>query len=450
MKKIMWAAVLGVLSGVLGFVSALEAAELKFSGDFRVRGIYTDNLFDASDVGDDQEAFADGRFRLKIAATAGITTGIVVVDFTNSFGDPYNPACARTGCGTGNYRFGSANFGGDYNIVGVREAHLKLDFGETKLAFGRKQFRLGHSLILDDTMDAVAGKMESGGFDVMLAFGKLLDRNLFRPGNTGGDTDLYIAKVGFAHGGEEGTEKSDAHKVGLFSAYLKDRQPSFLTAATDNAQIWVVGLTADGRFGPIEAQFEVDTIGGELNNTGFENVDISGLNILLGGKVDLGSTADIGLTFLHTRGDEDRPDERVFTGISGNYVLGNILVNDNLLSDREGMCPSAFGGRIGSGAAGCGPGSGITAVKLAADLPDMTPECDLDVAVIWAKVTENPFGTKERDLGIELDLNMLHQIDEHLNMTVNLGYLFAGDFWKLAGGPGDNIMKAVASINYTF
>jgi len=449
MKKMMmmWMAVLGVLSG--GFVPALEAAELKFSGDFRVRGIYTDNLFDAADIGDDQEAFADGRFRLKIAATAGITTGIVVVDFTNAFGDPGNADCGRTRCSTGNYRFGSANFGGDYGIVGVREAHLKLDFGDHKVVFGRKQFRLGNSLILDDTMDAVAGKMESGGFDAMLAVGKLLDRNMSGPGNTGGDTDLFIAKVGFAHGGKEGEEASDAHKLGLFSAYLKDRGPFFIPA-TDDAQIWAVGVTADGRFGPIEAQFEVDTIGGERNFTGTNSVDISGLNLLLGGKVDLGSSADIGLTFLHTRGDEGRADENVITGISGNYVLGNILVNDNLLSDREGQCANVGGGRIGSGAAGCTPGLGITAVKLAVDLPDMTPECDLDVAVIWAKATEPPGGTGERNLGIELDVNMVHKIDEHLNMTVNLGYLFAGNFLEAFGGPGDNIMKAVASLNYTF
>ena len=450
MKKMMWMTVLAVLLGLQGFMTGLEAAELKFSGDFRVRGIYSDNLYDADEVGDDQEAFADGRFRMKIAATAGITTGIVVVDFSNAFGDPTNTGCGFTGCDTGNYRFGTANFGGDYRTVGVREAHLKLDFGESKLAFGRKQFRLGHSLILDDTMDAIAGKIESGEFDAMVAFGKLMDRNQFAPGHTGGDSDLYIAKVGFSHGGPEGATPSDTHRIGLFSAYLKDRQP-FFVSATEDSQIWVVGVTADGRLGPIEAEFEVDTLGGERNNTATPNVNISGLNFLLGGKVDLGPSSNIGLTFLHTRGDEGRIDEDVITGISGNYVLGNILVNDNLLSDREGQCANVGGGRIGSGAAGCGFGGlGITAVKLAANLPDMTPECDLDVAVIWAKATEKPLGTGERDLGVELDLNMTHQIDEHLNATVNLGYLFAGDIFKVLGGPGDNIMKAVASLNYTF
>ncbi len=442
--------IVAVALGLFLFSGALEAAELKFSGDFRVRGIYTDNLFDTNDEGDDQEAFADGRFRLKIAATAGITTGVVVVDFTNAFSDPGNTTyCPPSSCGTGNYRFGSANFGNDYKIMGVREAHLKLDFGDKKFAFGRKQFKLGHGLILDDTLDAAAGKVESGGVDAMLAWGKLQERSFVgKPGATGSDADLYIAKVGFEHGHSADDEPAP-HKLGLFVTYLKDRTPFFFQA-TDNAYLWTGGITADGWVGPIDMAFEVDVMGGELNNEAAPTIDLSGLNVLLGGTVAIGESASAGLTFLHSRGFEGKPDEINVTGISGNYVFANILVNDNLFSDREGMCPNVVGARVGSGAIGCIAGPGITAVKLAVNLPDPMPGYDPEVAVILAKATERPIPGADRDLGVELDANMIHQVDEHLTVNVNLGYLIAGDFWKFAGGPGDDRVKAVAALNYSF
>ena len=221
--------------------------------------------------------------------------------------------------------------------------------------------------------------------------------------------------------------------------------------------MWAGGLSADARFGAITAQFEVDVMGGEIDLASLApDVDVSGLNVLLGGGVDVGSSANVGLTLLHTRGQEFNKlgTDLNVNGISGNYVLGNILVNDNLLSDREGMCASVdmYGGRFGSGGAGCLLGLGITAVKLAVNLPDMTPNCDADVAVIWARSTEaiSP-ALNERDLGVEVDFNTIHRLDEHVNIALNFGYLFAGDFFKVGGAnPGDDVLKAVASLNYVF
>ncbi len=456
---------LGMMVGMLLMSSISEAAEIKFSGDFRVRGIYTDNLYDANSNSspNDQEAFADGRFRLKIATTVGMTSGVVVVDFTDSFADPHNPECATTGCGTGNYRFGTANFGGDYGIVGVREAHLKLDFGDTKLAFGRKQFVLGHSLVLDDTMDAIAGKMVSGPFHIMLATGKLRERSRSgTPGSTGSDADLYIAKVGYAHAHdmkepskEASAESQDGHRVGLFVAYLNDREPD-LIPASDHTTLLAGGFTTDGRFGGVDLNFEIDVFSGKREFSAAPDIDLTGMNLLFGGKVDAGQGGKVGLTFLHTRGDEDKRDENNINGLSGNYVLGNILINDDLSGSQDGMCPSPNGVRIGSGARGCALGTGITAVKLAIDLPEMANKnCDGELAVIWAKATERPVipGLEvDRNLGVELDANATHRLDDNVSLALNLGYLFAGDFFEFGGAnPGaDNIFKAVASIRYIF
>lgn len=460
MKKL-WVMALG--TAFLLQTASLYAADIKFEGDFRVRGIYADNL-DANDDVNDQQAFADGRFRLRTSATAGITSGVVVLDFTSSFSDPRQTGaggaadCTATGCTTGNYRFGSANLGGSYNIVGVREAYLKLDLNMLKLAFGRKPFKLGHSLILDDTMDAIAGKFMVGGFEVMLVNGKLLDTNstvATTGGLTGSDTDVYIAKTGFTHG--------DMHNIGLFVTYLKDRGPSFLPATAlggagtnDSTDLWTLGVTADGKFGPINLGAEVDFLTGSADTTGAgsTSVDLKGMNVLVGAGLKV-AAVDVGVTALYTTGnDTTKADERNVNGISGNFVLGNILVNDNIRSDREGQCASFGGARIGSGGSSCVAGAGITALRASAGLEGVPfgKTCHTEVAAIWARTTEDLAAGADSDLGIEVDLNHRHKLDDNVAVAVNLGYLFSGDAWKTlnASRNADNQVKGIIALNYMF
>lgn len=454
MKKL-WVMALGTAFFLQ--TASLYAADVKFEGDFRVRGIYADDL-DANEDVDDQQAFADGRFRLRTTATAGITSGVVVLDFTSSFSDPRQTGaggavdCSATGCTTGNYRFGSANFGGSYNIVGVREAYLKLDLNMVKLAFGRKPFRLGHSLILDDTMDAIVGKFMVGGFEVILANGKLLDTNsTVAPtgGGTGSDTDLYIAKTGFNHG--------DMHNIGFFATYLKDRGPFFLPAGpgSDKTDLMVFGFTADGKFGAINLGAEFDYLTGSADVTAGDGVDLEGMNVLVGVGLDV-AAVDVGVTALYTTGQDADGDEANINGLSGNFVLGNILVNDNILSDREGQCASIGGARIGSGGSSCVGGLGIMALKVSAGLEGVPfgKTCHTELAAIWAQTSEDPVdgtGTAgDSDLGIEIDLNHKHKLDDNVAVAVNLGYLLSGDAWQTLTGGDDNQLKGIIALNYMF
>jgi hypothetical protein len=461
MKKLL---VLALASVSFFYVASVyAAADIKFEGDFRVRGIYADDL-DANEDANDQTAFADGRFRLKTTATAGITSGVVVVDFTNAFTDPTNTGCngpASTGCRTGNYRFGSANFGGSYGIVGVRQAYLAVDLNMVKFAFGRKPFVLGHSLVLDDTMDAIAAKFKAGPLDVLLANGKLIESTVSGVGGTGSDSDLYIAKFGLNH--------ADQHMLGLFVTYLKDR-PELLTgtfATTGDTSLWGLGVTADGAFGPLMVNFEVDLFNGENDDTGATpavTTDLTGMNVLLGAGLKAG--ADLNVWLLYTTGQEaatasdPNPDTNV-NGLSGNFVLGNILLNDNINSDREGQCASVGGARLGSGGASCIGGFGVTGIKVSAGFVDLGMKSShTEVAVIWAQTTEDITGTDPvsglpvsgSDLGIEIDLNHRHKLDDNVAVAVNLGYLLSGDAFEVANGTGnaDNQMKGVITLNYMF
>lgn len=453
MKKLLVLALAAV--STLSSISSLYAADIKFEGDFRVRGIYTNNTADANKDANDQLAFADGRFRLKTTATAGITSGVVVLDFTNAFRDPSQTGaggvdCSVTGCRTGNYRFGSANFGGSYGIVGVRQAYLALDMNVVKLAFGRKPLMLGHGLILDDTVDAIVAKLMAGPLEVVLADAKLLDINAaLAPtgGGTGSDTDLFITKFGYKH---------EEHNLGLFVTYLKDRGPSFISFSPtpDKSDLWTVGLTADGKLGPVSLMTEVDFLTGKADVIGGTSTDLKGTNVLIWGGLDAGMV-DVSLALLYTSGDDStKANERNVNGISGNFVLGNILINDNVRSDRDGQCASAGGLRLGSGGSFCVAGLGVTGVKLGIGIPGpiMPKEGHTELAVIWAQTTKEAIPGADKNLGIEIDLNHRHKLDQNVAINVNLGYLISGDAWKTLGGLGttDNQLKGILSLNYMF
>lgn len=472
MKKV----VVLVLAGISLFCSSslLYAVDIQFEGDFRVRGIYTDNLDDAKKkeggLFDDQEAFSDMRFRLRTIATTGITSAIVTLDFTNANRDPNNSFCALTGCRTGNYRFGSANFGGSYNFVGVREAYLKIDIPVVRLDLGRKQFKLGHSLILDDTMDTIAATFMLGPAKIVLADAKLIESNLGGvSGSTGSDTDVYIIKTGFTHG--------DHHEASVFITYLNDRSAQLLfsplffgTGFANQSELWTIGLTADGLVGSLNTLFEVNYLAGKVDFPGATtDLDLKGLNVLAGGTMNVGA-ADIGLTLIFTSGQDlaDLGNQLNVNGISGNYVLGNILVNDTINSDRDGQCLSIDGVRFGSGGRDCVQGAGITAIKLGVGLPDfISKNSQSEAALIWARTTESPISlsgaTGDKDLGIEIDLNHRQRLDDNLDVTINLGYLISGDAWKTIGetitgaassplipGGTNNQVVAILAVHYMF
>ncbi|MBI3812585.1 MAG: hypothetical protein HY283_10370, partial [Nitrospirae bacterium] len=117
-----------------------RAAEMKFGGEFRARGFYTDNLSDLNSGIKDREVFNDERFRLKVSAAEGLATGVVLVDFFNgsSGQDVATLNSTPTGNGTGDRTSGSAGFGGSLDTVRLKEADLRVSWPEVPLVAGRQ------------------------------------------------------------------------------------------------------------------------------------------------------------------------------------------------------------------------------------------------------------------------------------------------------------------------
>lgn len=472
---------LGVLGGVAVAVPATGlAAEIKFGGEFRTRYFYDDNLTDAHHTGGktcrgpdgipgngddtckDSESFMDARFRLKVMATQDIMTGVVLVDFFNGQNgqDVATLNASSSGDGTGNRILGSDGFGQNLDSVRVKEAYLRIGWPVVNLVIGRQAVTLGHSLILDDTADAFTLAFPMGW--ATLTF---MDLFLYNTSSGSSSTSGYLADLNL--------NPTAGFKSSFFVLLIKDRgpnlvfneSPTFIPCAgatppqlypgacpltdfgNDQATVGTVGLSVDQHGAAFHWGGEVDFLTGSIKthdntpplNPNGKDISIKGVNAL--GLVGWrGSRYDGVFTGLYASGQkaEDLPPNGKklnLNAISPNFVLGNILVNNETVSDRDG-------GNVG----------GLTAIKLALGwTPD--PVFRTELAGIWARLTEAPAPDAPQNLGMELDLNGTWQLERTLLLAGGFGVLFPGQGWRtLYDDPkaNDNMVKFSTKLTYTF
>lgn len=434
-----------------------RAADMKFGGEFRARGFYTNNLTDLNSGINDQEAFNDARFRLKVSATEGIATGVVLVDFFNGPGgqDVATLNSASTGDGTGDRTSGSTGFGRSLDSVRLKEGYLRVSWPEVHLVAGRQGVTLGHGLILDDTADAFSIAVPMG-WASLTVMELLIDTP---PSRGSGNTSAYLTNLNMAPSAEFGSS--------VFALLLKDRGPNLLFGSSpffapcgfgstapcplsgfgdDQATMTVLGWAMDYKGQALRWATELNYLKGSIRTKDATALNPVPRGIELGGANALGQFGwvggrmDIQMTGLYATGQ--KPNNLPPTGhklninaISPNFVLGNILVNNETVSDRDG-------GNIG----------GVTAAKLAVGWR-FGGMIRAELAGIRAQMTDRPAAGQSRDLGWELDTNASWQLDPRLLLTAGAGILFPGDAWiTLKGDPGatDHMIKASTKLIYTF
>ena len=195
----------------------LFALDVQFSGDYRVRAFYFDSIFatkpafasptltcftpNFAALGNAAQTsnFLDQSFRLTSRITAGMTTGVVQLDFLNVNGGPNNLGNREFGQNFVSSNFGGSNysgFGSESNTVGVRQAYIVVNLPVARLYAGRPEVTLGHGLTLKDTVDVigVASQIPLPGMPItfQLGYGKLGEQNNFTTGDTKDlDLDFY-------------------------------------------------------------------------------------------------------------------------------------------------------------------------------------------------------------------------------------------------------------------
>jgi hypothetical protein len=475
MRKLLVAAV-----GLLTVLTAIPvyAVDVNFSGEFRVRSFFTDNLTDGNSgggVNDDSSRYNDQRFRLKTSIKAGVTTGVAVLDLGNcsiAEGDVAtfnNPTIE--GETFGNCRFGAAGFGGSYNTVGIREAYLKIDLSKVGLVLGRQTVKLGHGIVLDDSVDAITVILPMGSTNVTGSMLQLVDATDALGLTTGinHDTTIWLVNVGMDQGN---------HVINLYDAFLYDQNGPGTTTTLEflyptggiltgaevlptglGNKLWAnfFGLSVDAMNGPMKLAFEGSYTYGSAKNFSSTGKDarLGGWNVMGDATVDTGG-AKVGGTVVYASGQEQNAvNDLNVTDISGNFQLGNILLNNEEVSDRDG-------GSLGGGFAGMG----ILAAKLHIDMMP-TEKLNVDGAAIYARTSElcsvvvtssigPPFTCNDRTIGYELDANAKYAVDDNLAFSAGAGYLItasgATQFYNGYAGPGanSNIWKLSAKAVFTF
>jgi len=430
----------GVLVGaLLGAAVPSWAVDLKWGGDYRLRGFYIDNLTDADKNTQDSAAYYSSRFLLTLAATEDNVSGVVTL-------------AAGTDGTNGNRLLGATSFGPDASGVGLVEAYIKADFTTWGIKGGRAIYKLGNGILLDDAVDGVWLNFGLGGMALTVATLKLVevtDATVVGIGNggagtgTGDDADLYVLNLG----GLGGMMPSGIN-LNLFATYLTDRDSTLLVGLPGDTTVTTIGAAADAPMGPVRFKGELDFLTGEFDDGSGTTVDLSGLNLVVGVKIDAGMVP-IGVDLIYTSGqDPSAANEVNINGLSGNYPVGIIIANTGArsLNYRDGTCLSVGGfPTYPGGSESCIGGLGLTAIKLSTGLKLGPPT--LDVAAIYARATEEPVPGADTDIGIELDAMLTWALTKRLSASGGIGYLMSGDIY---GPNADEQTVLVTQLAYTF
>lgn len=435
-----------VLAALIGVESTSWALDVKWGGDYRLRGFYIDNLTDGDKDAQDSAAYYNSRFMLTTSASEDGVSGVVTL-------------LAGSTNATGHRLLGDTNtFGPDISFVDLLEAYIKADFKTWGLTAGRAGFKLGNGVILDDWVDGIWANVGLGGVDLTIGTMKLVeltDGTVVGIGNagagtgTGDDADLYVVNAGFGKMGM-------ASGTNVFVAYLNDRSATLGGLGGQETTVWTAGAATDLDMNGLKLKAELDYLNGTNKPLVGSDVDIQGYNLVLGAKMDAGAMP-LGVDLVFTSGQDNSPTatEVNMNGLSGNYPLGIILTNTGArtLGVTDGTCLGVGGGAAYTGGSGSCVGSdGLMALKVSTGLTHGSHVIDL--AAIWAQAAEDPddTGPGEEDLGIELDATVTWSLTKRLSWLAGVGYLFSGDYFQAlnASGATDNAVVLVTQLGYTF
>jgi hypothetical protein len=438
-----------VLAALVGTTSTSWALDVKWGGDYRLRGFYNDNLVDGDKDTLDSAAYYSSRFMLTSAATQDGVSGVVTL-------------LAGSQNATGNRLLGDGvngfTFGPTGTSIEVLEAYIKADFKTWTLTGGRAGLKFGNGVILDDWVDGIWADLGLGGATLTVGTAKLAestDAGTITIGNaaagsgTGDDADLYFVNAGLGKTGM-------ASGTNVFLNYLTDRGGGGGLGGEEST-LWILGAATDLDMNGLKVKAEFDILNGTFSPLApGADVDLKGYNLVLGGKLDAGGIP-LGVDLVYTSGqDPSATDETNVNGLSGNYPLGIIVTNSGAISwgVTDGTCLSVDGGvSYSGGSLNCVGGSGLTAIKVSSG---MTHDSHVvDVAAIWARASEDPDGSAGpggEDYGIELDATVTWSLTKNLSLLGGIGYLLAGDYWESrnASGATDNPMVLVTQLGYTF
>jgi len=424
------------LIAVFALVMPASAAEMKVNGIWNAKAWARDN-YDGDDDTDDSTQYVTQRMRMYFNFIASENLKLVYKnEIDMEWGDDSADAGRNDGGGVG----------GDQINLETKNVYLEFMVPDTpvKATLGLQGVTLHKGWFISDDVSAARFDMNFDPVSITTYWAGAAGLNA----DPDSSDDVW-------HIVASGAYKAENMDARLTFGY--QRNPNDATSA-DNPESDDLYLVM-GEFNMSFDMFSFFVIAGknfgEADGSGADsaaNRDYSGFMFDAGANFAL-DMATIRARFIYASGDKEGDFDDDFQEMNGQTFSWSELMSDGYTYDRN-----PTNNQIG----GSNHPSNMYAVNVGADLkPTDTTTLKFDVYYVGMVEDRTVAGSKEDEIGIEVDASLTQKIYDNLSMTLIGAYLFAEDGYGVyngdpdagaaqAPGAGDDAFQVGIGLDYKF
>lgn len=419
------------------FATPADAAEVDFSGHYRARGLYYDNL-SLSDTNPNAlgpSSYIDHRLRLIPAIHASSRVSVhaqidllpttVFGDSPNTWVDPVGGEAIALAYADGVAPYSDSEDGGSYlqNIQVTRAyADVYTDYG--RLRFGRMPMDWGVGLLFNDGLDALDEYGDSGDrvqfttragpVYVMGGYELIHEGLLERSGEN--DDQMQAADLAVAW-------QTETMALGLYNRYRFQRDPGFRAY---NGSLW-----GHLELGPadVDAEF-VGVFGRGDLDTGVNDIQVIAGGLVLDASIDIDKIHG-GLEFGLGTGDKDPSDNVLRTfQFDRDHNVALMMFEEPMPLLAPSVVNEANAGRDDD-AVRTGDGmSNVIYIRPQVGY-QLRPDLSADASYIAARALQvSDAEQNNRGYGMEIDVGLTYTPFEHFSAEAMGGVFIPGPYYE--------------------
>ena len=422
MKKILIAVFAAFV--LAAWVVPAMAVDTTFDGQYRVRTIYVDNLFDLNDDGTDASSWIDQRFRLGIKMTDAPVTGYVQLQL------------GGTSTGNNNKLWGDGN---QLTVV-ARQAWLDFPVGPVGIKLGRTY--ASHGFLGGGMFENIADRYVftykiSDELTTSFIHAKASEGNALGGATVANDQDRNIYNLGATYNmGDMGNAAARVYYVRDGANYYNQAGTS--TAGGTWSATWATAQ-ANLKFDPINVYVSGAYLTGESNNqTGATTVTYDLTGYAVHGDVNASfGPAKVGVVAGLGSGDDNTTDNELgtFFAPGGASYIQSILF---FQSGENNYSVGSIGQDAGTNRLNRQNGSRETLsnVTWAGLYADFKATDDLTLSAKYASFSQTEesatanTNTNSDEIGTELDLIASYKLHKGLTLLAAAAYFVPGDAYS--------------------
>ena len=442
MKKILIAVFATLL--LAAYVVPSMALDTTFDGQYRVRGIYTENFTDANDDALDESSWLDQRFRLGIIMKEAPVTGYLQL---------------QLGGGGAN---SSKVWGVDATTgaLQVRQAYLDFPVGPVGVKLGRTY--ASHGFLGGGMFENIADRFVFSykvSDDLNLSFIHAKGREAKAAAEAAGanDQDRNIFNLGGTYKlGALGDASARVYYVRDGARYITQTGTSVATDIGSWSATWLTAQ-ANLKFNPVNVNVSGAFLSGESNPAaGSDTYDISGYAVHGDVNASFGP-AKVGAVVGMGSGDDDKTDKKLDTFFApggASYIQSHLFFQSGENNYSTG---SIVGSNLNTQNGSRETLSNVTWAGLYGEymiIDDLTLGGRIATFSQTEALTEATAPTNADDIGTELDLTANYKLHKNLTLLAAAAWFMPGDAYSgqdvTAAAKDDTITALYSRLQWTF